>query len=272
MNEKQLNRVLNHLAEGLVPASVDLWPGIRERFESSKPHPLKGDYSMKTQLEHRNAFARPLRLAGICLLALLVMTGLVAFTPQGRAWAQEVLHFFTRAGSDTLPVQSWQLTPLPTPGTPTPDPSSILDVHQTVEEVQTLVNHRIMQPAWAPDVLSLVGASYQPDHAIVRIFYRTPDSDGLVLKQESFQRSENCSLCGTVGASAPVETVTIGATSGEYVEGVWKLTDKGPVWESDPYQKTLRWQMDHTAFELSYMGNPDTVTKEDLMKIAESLK
>ena len=26
MNEKQLNRVLNRLAEELVPASVDLWP------------------------------------------------------------------------------------------------------------------------------------------------------------------------------------------------------------------------------------------------------
>lgn len=104
MNEKQLNRVLNRLAEELVPASVDLWPDIRKRFESSKRHSIKGDFSMATQVDHHKRFVKPLRLAGLCILALLILSGLVAVTPLGRAWAQEILHFFTRAGSDTLPI------------------------------------------------------------------------------------------------------------------------------------------------------------------------
>lgn len=140
MNEKQLNRVLNRLAEELVPASVDLWPDIRKRFESSKRHSIKGDFSMATQVDHHKRFVKPLRLAGLCILALLILSGLVDVTPLGRAWAQEILHFFTRAGSDTLPIQSWQLTPLPTPGTPTPDPASILDVHQSIFELGYMGN------------------------------------------------------------------------------------------------------------------------------------
>ncbi len=272
MNGKQLNHVLNHLAEGLVPGKVDLWPAIRERFESSKLNSTQGDFSMNTQTEHQPHLNKAFRVAGLAMLCLLVLAGLVYVTPQGRAWAQEVIHFFTRAGSDRLPVQSWQLTPLPTPGTPTPDPASILDVHQTVGEVEQLAGYKVLQPAWIPDALSLVGASFQPDHRISRVFYHDADSNSLVLVQEPFQRSEDCSLCGSIGASASVETVTIGAAPGEYVEGVWKLTDKGPVWESDPYQKTLRWQAADTAFEIRYMGNPDSVTKDNLLAIAESIK
>lgn len=274
MNEKQLSRVMGHLAKGLVPGSVDLWPVIRERFESSKQHSIKGDLSMNNppNIQARSRLNKPLRLAGLSTLALLILAGLVYLTPQGQAWAQEALRFFTRSGSDTLPIQSWQLTPLPTPGTPTPDPASILDVHQTVGEVEQLAGFKVLQPTRVPDVLSLVGASYQPDHTIARVFYRDPDSNSLVLEQEPFQRSEDCALCGTVGASASVETVKIGVVSGEYVEGVWKLTDKGPVWESDPFQKTLRWQVNNTAFEIRYMGIPDSLTKADLIAIAESVK
>ena len=72
MNEKQLNRVLNRLAEELVPASVDLWPDIRKRFESSNRHSIKGDFSMAPQVDHHKRFVKPLRLAGLCILALLI--------------------------------------------------------------------------------------------------------------------------------------------------------------------------------------------------------
>ncbi len=41
---------------------------------------------------------------------------------------------------------------------------------------------------------------------------------------------------------------------------------------SDPYLQTLRWQANGMAFELLYMGPPDSVTRADLIAIAESLK
>ncbi|HLF91267.1 MAG TPA: hypothetical protein VI451_20145, partial [Anaerolineales bacterium] len=59
--------------------------------------------------------------------------------------------------------------------------------------------------------------------------------------------------------------------TGEYVEGVWKLNGTSKDWESDPYLKTMRWQVNGIAFELLFMGPPDSVTKAELIAIAESL-
>ena len=276
-----LQSMLTHLAEeAALPGEIDLWPGIAERLKlagnNSNREIVSFDALNDPQGQgHPARFLRKnrqFRLVVLSVLGLLVLAGLIFAVPQGRAWADELLHFFTRAGSDNLPVQSWQLIPLPTPGTPTPDPASILDVHQTVSEVEQLAGNQVFQPAWLPDVLSLVGASFQPDHRIVRIFYRSVESNGLVLTQEPFQRSEDCELCKAVSASAVIEPVQIGPVSGEYVEGVWKLTDQGPVWESDPYVKRIRWQANNVAFELLYMGPPDTLTKDDLTAVAQSIK
>ena len=54
------------------------------------------------------------RRAALAVLAIVAALALLLATPQGQAWAQSVLRFFTRAESDTLPVQPFQLTPIPT--------------------------------------------------------------------------------------------------------------------------------------------------------------
>jgi len=275
MNELLIKKTLEIMAEEGVPSDLDGWSKIQTRFFMNPPHETSkhpsimcGDAKKDPKMiRHRN-----LKFYFISLLIpLLIIAGLlVAF--QGQAWAQSLLRYFNRAGNDTLPVQSWQLTPLPAAGISTPDPASILDVHQTVDEVEQLAGYKVLQPAWLPDVLSLVGASYQPDHRIVRIFYRYIETNGLVFTQEPFQTTDDCHLCGAVGASASVETVQIGLVSGEYVEGVWNLTDKGPVWENNPFLKKMRWQENSVAFEILYMGPPDSVTKDDLIAIAQSIK
>jgi hypothetical protein len=269
MNDNQLSRVLERLAEQLTPADIDLWPVIRKHFETSKQPSYKGDLSMTTILARNQR----LRLAGALILAVLVMTAMLFATPQGRAWAQEAWHFFTRAGSDRLPVQSWQKTPVATPSElPTPDPGSILDAKMTVKEVAGLAGYPVREPGRLVGSLSFSGASYDSRYQIARIFYQDDQSNSLALREEQFQRIEDCALCSTVGASTAVETVQIGDVTGEYVVGVWKLTDKGPVWESDPYLQRLRWQADGMAYELVYMGQPDSLTKDDLVAIAASIK
>jgi hypothetical protein len=40
---------------------------------------------------------------------------------------------------------------------------------------------------------------------------------------------------------------------------------------NDPYLKTMRWQANGIAFELGYMGPPDTLSKEDMIAIASSI-
>jgi hypothetical protein len=246
---------------------------IEEQLEELQPSPSARFHRRmaraswtKTAVNRRRAFA------GLTL-TLMLAAALLVFTPQGNAWAREVLRFFTHAGSDTLPLQAFQLTPLPE--TATQDPGYLFNL--SVSEVGTLAGFTVLQPAFLPEILVFDGASYDPGQNITRLFYRNSlaeaeTTNGLVLRQEPFQTADDCELCGLVGASAEVETLTIGAASGEYVVGVWKLTDSGPVWESDPWLQTLRWQLDGMAFELVYMGNPEEITKADLTAIAESIK
>jgi hypothetical protein len=247
---------------------------IEKQLNDLQPSPSSRFYRRMSRAAWTPHAITRQRAYAVTGLTFMVAIAMLVFTPQGRAWAQELIHFFTRAESDTLPVQSWQLTPIP--ATESPDPGFIFN--QAVMNVGKQAGFDLLEPTWMPDILTFEGASYDPDHNIARTFYRYKGggaditTNGLVVRQEPFQTADNCELCGLVGATAAIETVQIGSITGEYVVGVWKLTDSGPVWESDPYMQTLRWQVDGMAFELSYMGNPPDVTKADLIAIAESMK
>ncbi len=163
----------------------------------------------------------------------------------------------------------------------TPEPGFTFDL--TVSKAAEMAGYDVLEPTWLPEVLYFVGASYQSDQEIVRIFYQyNPSSagfndagnyqgNGLVLREEHYQRTEDCELCGLVGASAEIEKVRIGDAIGEYVVGVWYLND-GATWKNDPWLLTLRWQIAGRAFELMFFGPPEEITKEDMIAIAESLK
>lgn len=266
MSEKKVALILNHMAERRAPGDeINLWPELQTRFMTRASNPKRGSH-----MNTRTTLSNRLRLAAIITTTLVLSIGLFLTLPQGRAWAQTVLHFFTRTESDTLPVQPFQLTPIP--AATIPDPADINNAKLTVSEVEQQSGYKVLEPNSLPTGLSFVGATYDPGKHTVRIFYRDVETNGLVLREQPFKQVDDCELCGKVGASAAIEVMKIGNSSGEYAEGVWKLTDKGPEWVSDPYLKTLRWQANGMAFELLYMGSPDSVTKTDMIAIAESIK
>mgnify|MGYP001012695737 CR=1 FL=1 len=269
MNEKQLKDLINRLADDLVVEEVDLWPSIKQHVKQSNRPSKNGDLFMNTNKPLKHTQRRVFSLAIVtCLLLALIWL----LTPQGQVWAQQILQYFTRSNSDVLPLQSWQLTPVVNAESPTPDPASILDAHSGVQEVQQQAGFRVLQPAWLPQTLTFSGASYDPQEQITRIFYQLVETNGLAIRQEPLQLSEECQLCGEVGASAAIVSVDINGQAGEYVEGTWNLTDNGPVWEPTPYLKTLRWKSGDMAFELLYMGPPEALTQEDMVAIAKSMQ
>jgi hypothetical protein len=177
--------------------------------------------------------------------------------------------------------------PVPTEDPYTWEPGDAYNL--SVSEAEQQAGFKVSQPATLPDVLSLVGASYDATHGYVQIFYQTPQGEGLTLRQEVASTAEYCTLCDilvgdyntveegnpdnimVVPFDANLETVQIGAVSGKYIEGVWSGTDCcGWVWDPNPYLKTLRWWADGRAFELTYMGME--IEKADMLRIAESLK
>ncbi|PKO05320.1 MAG: hypothetical protein CVU41_11830 [Chloroflexi bacterium HGW-Chloroflexi-3] len=263
MKEQNLHQVLTDLAEDLVPAeTINLWPAIKKQLSSP------------TRLA-RHTFQK--RWAWIALPIILI--GLFfTIIPQGQVLAQEILHFFVRKESDILPLQAWQLTPPPTPAlntTTTSDPSNILEAKFTVAQIEEQSGFDLREPTWLPENMLFVGATFDSTNSVARFFYQqfdSNDSNGLVLKEEIYTDPDSCVLCNAVGESARVETVQIGNVYGEYVQGVWHLTDNGPIWENDPFLQNLRWQIDGIAYDLLFMGQPDFLTKEDLVKIANSLK
>jgi hypothetical protein len=137
-----------------------------------------------------------------------------------------------------------------------------------------------------------MGASYEPEYYIVRIFYPVDPgwvgpgiSDGLMLLEQLVPESDDCALCGFVLGDSKalwvddpgsivgggIQTVQIGDFPGQYVEGVWngKNNDGSWAWEPTPYVKRLRWQSNGRAFELIFYGME--IEKADLIAIAEGM-
>jgi len=267
MKSQHIKTLLKEIVEEEIPSTkVALWPNIQAHLHV-KQHPLNNGGFFA---QHTSTRSRRIQIA-VCV-TILVLVGVITtlIVPQSRVLAQEILSFFIRSSRDNLPVQTWQLTPIP--ATTTPDPGDINNATLTVSEVGQLAGFDVLEPAGLPGILTFVGATFEPEHHIARLFYQYVETNGLVLREAPLQRTEDCELCGTVGDSAEIERIMIGDNPGEYVEGTWKLTNDGPVWESDPYLKTLRWQANGIAFELLYMGPPDSLAKTDLIAIAESVK
>ena len=185
-------------------------------------------------------------------------------------------------GLPTLPVQ-----------TATEDPLLYLKERygQSVDQVQQTAGFKLALPTRLPESLTFLGARFDPDQKTAAAFYwfnagGAGITDGLVVSEQPVPDSNNCGLCGfipgdgtdldsqapgkEVGRDAKIDTVQIGSVTGQYVEGTWSGTDKGWVWSADPYLKTLRWQANGTAYELSYMGMG--IEKEDMLTIAQSIK
>ncbi len=196
---------------------------------------------------------------------------------------EKILLYFIRAESDNLPLQEWQKTPVSAETeTQIAKEDKRRNVSLSISEVEKQVGFNVLEPTWLPDELIFNRVNFDPEHKIAYLYYEggknTPEFDDsyfMVLQEELYKINDDCDVCGKVGANAVVIKVRIGNVTGEYVEGTWDLTDSGPVWDPNPWIKTLRWRLNNLAFEIMYAANgasPDRVTKEEISAIAASIK
>ena len=138
MKNSDIHFILAGIAEEAAPsAEIDLWKGIHSRLESSESRFQKGKTRMKPNFAQRPIVRR----IALAMLALVLAFAILFATPQGRAWAREILHFFTRAASDTLPV-----TPLPL--TVTQDPGYVFN--KAIADAEHQAGFDALEPAWLP--------------------------------------------------------------------------------------------------------------------------
>jgi hypothetical protein len=265
MDNNKIQYIIQDTVEKEIPASeIDLWQTVKASLVEKQ---YQQGVKMNTIKSHRLP-----RLA-FTTLAVAILLALTFLTPQGRAFAQNILQFFVRADQDRYPLQAWQMTPPAHTSTGSP-------FKYSVQGAEMLAGYDVLSPVEIPLGRVFVGASYDEKyHIVAQAFGQSADSPEFSLWQQPLEYYQPCgdisqpcdNMLGSnlAGASADIQTVQIGDLTGEYVEGVWNLTDNGPVWEPTPFLKTLRWKNDTMIFEL--VGGIDQ-TRDDLVKLAESIR
>lgn len=266
MDNKNIRSILQDALENEIPSSeIDLWQAVKTGVVAGQTQ--KGEKMNTTQ-------PRRIPRAAFVLLVIMALLALAFITPQGRAFAQSILQFFVRADQDRYPLQAWQMTP--------PVQTSLESPFKySVHEAETLAGYDVLSPVEIPFGRVFVGASYDEKYHIVALaFGQSADYLEFSLWQQPLEYYQPCGdishLCDNMlggnlaGASADIQTVQIGDLTGEYVEGVWILTENGPVWDPTPLAKTLRWKTDKAIFELVYNGFD--LTRDDLVTLAENIR
>lgn len=266
MDKKNIPSILKEAVEHKLPAStIDLLPNVKERLVPGT----------NPQGEKMNATTpRPVSRLALAGLMVLTLFAIAFATPQGRAFAQGVLQFFVRADQDRYPLQPWQMTP-PAQTSTSPFPFS-------VQDAESRAAYDVFSPVDVPVGMVFVGAGYDAKYHIVsQAFGQSADYVELTLWQQPLEHDQPCGditqICENmlganfVGASAYIEPVQLdNGLTGEYLEGVWELTDNGPVWNPTPFSKMLRWQTDTMIFKVVYNGID--LTRDDLAALAGSIR
>lgn len=217
---------------------------------------------MNTERKKRMALSA-LALAAVLTLALI--------TPQGRAFAQNILQYFRRAESRVLPLPPDQIVPtehaadIPTAQPPLPLVS--------VAEAEGVAGFDAKELPSDPQGFTFAGAMGVPDG--ISIEYQAQGNGGQLVINESkdgFMQSE--------WDQAPVEAISqvmIGNREAEMVQGAYVVYpgETSARWNSEAAIIRLRWVEEGLWFEMAKFGGVESIAYLDgpaMIKLAESLK
>src|SRR5512133_1462330 len=98
MDKKYIQSVLQNALEEKIPSSeINLWSALKTNLTAR-------------QRQQEKITAKPRRLLPIAWITVMTIALLAFtfFTPQGRAWAQEIARFFTKVNSTTIQLSDGQ--------------------------------------------------------------------------------------------------------------------------------------------------------------------
>jgi hypothetical protein len=258
---------------------------IEEQLNNFEPSPSPRFYRRMSRAAWTPAAINRRRTYAVAWLVLALAAALLIFTPQGRAWAQEVLHFFTRAESDTLPYTpptvAWvDLTP--SVPVPTMTPSALIapfavdcgDYQSpkcSTEQIRSKVDFKVSELGSIPAGLYFIGATGGPDRIFIK--YEAEAHSGVLTIFESPWMGSPEQTAWPVGASAVVETVQIGSVKGEYVKGSFMLIDgeASVNWDPNLDIQTLHWVDKGVFFEMQVAGSAAQISRDAFATLARSL-
>ena len=232
-------------------------------------------------------------LAAAAAIALLAF-GLF-FTPLGTLAQNVISNFF-----NPLPDATRQNT-ITVPAEPTPMSEAVFVQPQSIAQVEAEVGFDVAVPTNTlgyefSDATTFIGDGVTQS----ALFYIYPGDElgrNLVIMQSPADVSDTRT---EIGANAVIETVQIGAVTGEYVRGSWvaraeptvvdnnsegNVVQLDQLWSNDLGLNYLRWEADGMRYEIlfqesakamldDYEANPAApgwLTRDDLVTIASSL-
>jgi hypothetical protein len=277
-----LHSMLTHLAQdATLPKKINLWPSIQTRLAAGNDRSQHGEYPMQTNPVRKPAFRAALAGALTILLAVALLLGL----PQSRAWAQNLWRFFANT-SDQIVLPTQPAVRLAQPGTAptsTPFPSwrpqfyafcgDIVAPRCSIAQIQAMVDFPVKGIADLPEGMQFLGATGGTEG--IYLSYRGKDpAVNLLLLQGPSQPDDQPM---PVGASAVVESVQIGAVSGEYVQGAFFHKGGDPIsqWQTNASTQSLRWDAEGIRYTLWMSASPDSsqgaLDQASLVRLAGSL-
>jgi len=254
MDNKEIQSIIQEAVEDEIPASqIDLWQTLKASLVEKQ---TQQGVKMNTT-KSRFAYA-------ILVIAALLM--LTLFTPQGRAFAQSIIQFFTRAERTSFPVQA--TTPEPSDSTATPSSALI-----SVAEAEALAGFDLVELPSVPTGFEHLGARMYGN--AVSIEYAAQGGGGsLILMQskDGFLQPE----WDQVPADAIIP-VKVGDADAEYAQGTFIVMagETSATWNPDVPIFRLRWVRDSIWFELTKYGDVvpiEYLDMDGLIALAESLK
>lgn len=210
------------------------------------------------------------RVIDAALVATLILTLFAVVTPQGRAFAQSIIRFFTPAQATSFP-----LPPQPGPAetdSPDSDKTNALMLYSSMAEAEAAVGFDADQFAVSPEGYVLRSIEANPALGIIMTRYTAVGGE-LILAQ---------SLSGFPSSSwsevppAAIERVEIGGNEGEFAQGMFVVYPNADsaVWEPDAPVFRLRWKDGDRWFSLEKMGDTyptEWLDKQAMIALAESL-
>lgn len=200
---------------------------------------------------------QPRRLSRVAFASLMIVAllSLAFVTPQGRALAQSILQFFTRAESNTFPLEPSQLPVNPgDPSMPTAQPPSAL---VSVAEAEMQAGFDAAELPLVPEGFNYLGARLYGD--AISIEYEAQGGGGnliIMQSQEGFLQSD----WDKVPAQA-VTPVKIGDVDGEFTQGTFVVPagETSAVWNPSAPILRLRWMQDGIWFEMTKFGDVEAI-------------
>lgn len=281
--EKKLEQMLNQPAPRAGFESA-LWQKIEA--ESARQTVTKKSTVSNCWLSKILGGFRPMRLAAALSGLLIVFALGMALTPRGQAFARQLLQFFTRSETDTLPVPLEETTPLPPMQW---GPLSVFDERIinpvaadglyhcetssgkvcSVSDARQAFNGQLMELGMIPVGYFLSAIEGRDGYATIS--YSSSNRDRLLLLVQHPADKIPEETVFKVGSSATVEPVTVHGGEAEYVRGTFSYQDgdQEAVWSEETAQQTIRWQQNGLRFSLINSG--EQLSRAELIQAAESI-